>query len=72
MKYSVNAVVVTCNRCELLKQAIDALLNQTYPLNKIVIINNASTDGTKEYLDNVIDDRLIVIHKETNEGGAGG
>ena len=55
MKYSVNAVVVTCNRCELLKQAIDALLNQTYPLNKIVIINNASTDGTKEYLDNVID-----------------
>ena len=38
MNYSVNAVVVTCNRCELLKQAIDALLNQTYPLNKIVII----------------------------------
>ena len=72
MKYSINAVVVTCNRCELLKQTIDALLNQTYPLNKIVIINNASTDGTKEYLDSVIDNRLIVIHKETNEGGAGG
>ena len=68
MKYSINAVVVTCNRCELLKQTIDALLNQTYPLNKIVI----STDGTKEYLDSVIDNRLIVIHKETNEGGAGG
>ena len=57
MKYSINAVVVTCNRCELLKQTIDALLNQTYPLNKIVIINNASTDGTKEYLDSVIDNR---------------
>mgnify|MGYP003219748742 CR=1 FL=1 len=54
MKYSINAVVVTCNRCELLKQTIDALLNQTYPLNKIVI----STDGTKEYLDSVIDNRL--------------
>lgn len=72
MKYTVNAVVVTCNRCELLKKAIDALLAQTYSLNKIVVINNASTDNTKEYLDRLTDDKLVIVHKETNEGGAGG
>lgn len=72
MKYAINAVVVTCNRCELLKQALDALFNQTYILNKIVVINNASTDGTKEYLDSISSEQLVAIHKDINEGGAGG
>ncbi len=72
MKYSVNAVVVTYNRCELLKQALDALFSQTFRLNKIIVINNASTDNTKDYLDNISNEQLVVIHKEINEGGAGG
>lgn len=72
MKYSVNVVVVTCNRCELLKMSIDGLLRQTYRINKIVIVNNASTDGTKEYLDSLKNEHIVVIHKEQNEGGAGG
>lgn len=72
MKYLVNAVIVTCNRCALLTKAIDALLGQTYQLNKIVVINNASTDNTKEYLDSLMDERIVIVHKETNEGGAGG
>jgi len=72
MKHIVNAVVVTCNRCNLLKQAVEALINQTYVLNKIVIINNASSDGTKEYLDSLSYEQLVVIHKDVNEGGAGG
>ena len=72
MKYSVNAVIVTCNRCELLKMSIEALLASKYELNKIVVVNNASTDGTKEYLDSLNQSKLIVMHQEKNEGGAGG
>lgn len=72
MKYNVNAVIVTCNRRKLLQQALESLLNQTYELNKIVVVNNASTDGTKEYLDSLEDEHLVVLHKEVNEGGAGG
>lgn len=72
MKYKVNAVIVTCNRCELLKQAVERLLKQNYELNKIVIVNNASTDGTKEYLDLLDNKKFIILHKEINEGGAGG
>ena len=72
MKYNVNAVIVTCNRRKLLQQSIESLLAQTYPLNKIVIVNNASTDGTKEYLDSIVDERFVMLHKEVNEGGAGG
>lgn len=72
MKYKINAVIVTCNRCELLKRSLESLLNQTYELNKIIIINNASTDGTKCYLDSLNSEVLDIIHKEINEGGAGG
>ncbi|MBI5664288.1 MAG: glycosyltransferase family 2 protein [Nitrospirae bacterium] len=55
------ANVVTYNRKQLLGECIDALLNQTYPLDAIYIIDNASTDGTPEFLKEkgLIDDPLF-------------
>lgn len=69
------AIVVTYNRKELLQECLDALMNQTYPLNKIIVINNCSTDGTdklfeegaKYHVDNI---ELVTTSK--NLGGAGG
>lgn len=73
MKHKVNAVVATCNRCELLKKSLQALQEQTYRLNKIIVINNASNDGTEEYLNSLSDDdQFYIENRETNEGGAGG
>jgi len=46
----VAAVVVTYNRKELLKEAINRLRNQTYSIDKMFIIDNASTDSTPEFL----------------------
>ena len=67
------AVVVTYNRKELLKECIDALLKQEYSECKILIVDNASTDGTKEYIKEYIEENKI-IYKNTgaNLGGAGG
>lgn len=67
-KNDVCAVVVTYNRLDMLKDAIDALKAQDYPCD-ILVINNGSTDGSKEYLDNEIG--IEVIHQK-NIGGAGG
>lgn len=66
---SIAAVVVTFNRITLLQKCIKALYNQTKKLDAIIVINNNSTDGTKEWLDKQND--LIVIHQE-NVGGSGG
>lgn len=63
------AFVVTFNRFELLKRVIECLRSQTYKLEKIVVINNSSTDGTSEWLDQQSD--LYVITQD-NLGGAGG
>ena len=68
MKNRICTVVVTYNRLSLLKDAIDALKAQTEP-SDILVVNNGSTDGTKEFLDEQTE--LLVIHQE-NLGGAGG
>lgn len=73
-KETICAVVVTYNRKILLQQSLDALLLQTTPLDSIIIIDNASNDGTEEllkqnYLPNTIFD---YIRLSENMGGAGG
>lgn len=45
----VAAVVVTYNRKELLAQCIKALLGQQNAVCDILIVDNASTDGTGAY-----------------------
>lgn len=67
------AVVVTYNRKELLKECVEALLKQSYTNCKILIVDNASTDGTKEYIDKYIkNEEVEYINTGSNLGGAGG
>lgn len=40
------AVVVTYNRRELLIECLEALARQTLPVGRVIIVDNASTDGT--------------------------
>ena len=75
MNEKVAAVVVTYNRKILLPECLDGLLNQTAHIDKIIVIDNASTDGTyallkeKGYLENT----NIAYHGLlSNTGGAGG
>ena len=63
------AVIVTYNRRDDLQHCISSLRKQTFRDFDILVVNNGSTDDTKEYLDN--EQELIVIHQE-NLGGAGG
>jgi GT2 family glycosyltransferase len=48
---SVHAVVVTYNRKRLLLDCLEALARQTHPLDGILVVDNASTDGTLEALE---------------------
>ena len=72
---TIAAVVVTYNRKQRLLECMDALLGQTRPLDKVILIDNASTDGTpdllkeKGYLDS---GRLDYVGLPENTGGGGG
>lgn len=72
---STAAVIVTFNRKELLSRCLDAVLGQTRPVDKVFIIDNASTDGTPQflleagYLANPVVEH---VRLPTNTGSAGG
>ena len=75
MKISVAAVVVTYNRKTLLEKCLRAISGQTQPPDRIIIIDNASTDGTQEMLASggwLIRNSVEIIQMSTNSGGAGG
>lgn len=67
------AVVVTFNRKEYLVKNIEALLAQVNAPMDILIIDNASTDGTEETIRHYMDAGQI-LYENTGEnlGGAGG
>ena len=66
-------VIVTYNRINLLKICIEHVLQQTEPIAKIIVINNHSEDGTKEYLSQYeTDHRFCILNLEQNLGGAYG
>ena len=66
---SVLCIVVTYNRLECLKECLSALSRQSCNDFDILVVNNGSTDGTKEFLES--QEGLLTIH-QTNLGGAGG
>ena len=67
----VAAVVVTYNRKELLKENIEALLQQKPLIPDIIIIDNNSTDGTYEAIAPYLRS-INYINTGANLGGAGG
>ena len=70
---SVGAVIVTFNRLDKLKVVLDKVVHQTSPAGWIVVVDNASTDGTAEYLaSDPFHGRLHVISQTHNTGGSGG
>lgn len=65
-----NAVVVTYNRLEHLRTTIVKSLE--FGFDQIVVVNNASTDTTLDYLSSLAHPSIITYTLPTNVGGAGG
>lgn len=67
------AVVVTHNRLEQLRTTLAALFAAApEDLAAILVVDNASTDGTGDWLADQAEARLQVLRLATNTGGAGG
>lgn len=70
----VTSLVVSFNRLETLRQVVDALIDQTRRPDRILVVDNGSTDGSVGYLRSLTTTypELSVIESTTNRGGAGG
>ena len=71
MSDRVCAVVVTFNRQALFRRCLDALLDQSRPPDTILVVDNASSDGTRELLARTFPE-ISTVRLARNVGGAGG
>lgn len=69
-------VIVTYNRLECLKKTLECYSKQTLSPKALIVVNNASTDGTAAFLDTWKSHeekfQKIVVTNNKNTGGAGG
>lgn len=58
----VSVLIPTHNRKDLLRQAVASVLTQTGVDVEVVVIDNGSTDGTREMFAEVDDPRIVYLH----------
>ena len=61
-------VIPTKDRRALLERALGSVFSQSYAAYRVVIINDGSTDDTRDYLDALHNPRVQVIHHEKSLG----
>jgi rhamnopyranosyl-N-acetylglucosaminyl-diphospho-decaprenol beta-1,3/1,4-galactofuranosyltransferase len=66
----VAAVIATFNRLDDLKLCVDAVRAQTSRPDRVIVVDNGSTDGTPDWL--ATQDDLETVAFDRNLGGAGG
>ena len=52
----VTAIITTHNRLELLKRAIKSVYAQTYKEMELIVVDDASTDGTQAYCESLAEE----------------
>lgn len=65
----VSAIITTKNRHELLEKAICSVLSQTEKDVECIVVDDASTDGTRELYENDSRVRYVRIEPEESHGG---
>ena len=66
----ISVIIPTYNRENLIGKAITSALNQTYKNLEVLIIDDGSTDNTKEIIDKFSDKRVKYIKLKENLGGS--
>ena len=54
----VSVIVTTFNRCEMLAETIQSILQQTLSDFELIVVDNMSEDGTLEYISSIQDGRI--------------
>ena len=68
--YAVSIVLPTYNRAYCLRRAIDSVLNQTFRDFELIVIDDGSTDETKELIESYDDPRIVFLHNLENRGAS--
>jgi len=64
----ISVIIPTYNRASTIFDAVQSVLNQTYREIELIIIDDGSTDNTKDIIENISDERLRYIKLKDNSG----
>lgn len=65
----ISVVIPTNNRKHWLCEAIDSVLEQSYPNIELIVVDDGSSDGTSELIKNRYADRLLLLRTEGTSCG---
>jgi len=66
----VSVVIPTFNSSKYLKEAVESVLSQTYPHLELIVVDDGSTDETREALVPFFSDHRVRYFYQENKGGA--
>lgn len=69
-KEEVSIIIPTYNRADSLKKSVASVLEQTYPWFELIIVDDGSTDNTKELVESFGDNRIRYYYAGLNQGAA--
>jgi len=69
-KPTVSIIIPTYNRRQSISRSIESVLNQTYRDFELIIVDDGSTDNTKELVADFNDERIRYVRHEENKGEA--
>lgn len=70
MSELVSIIMPSYNTADLIEETIQSILDQTYTNWELIIVDDCSTDNTREVVEGIGDNRITFIEKETNSGAA--
>ena len=68
-KETVSVTIVTYNSGRFIRRCLESVLDQHYPNLELIVVDNASTDGTTDILE-PFEDRCTIVYNEENIGFA--
>lgn len=70
-QYKLSIIIPCFNEINTIEELINKVKSSPIEHKEIIIIDNCSTDGTKEFLENLKEDELIIVFNKKNIGKGG-
>ncbi|GIV42872.1 MAG: hypothetical protein KatS3mg034_2182 [Vicingaceae bacterium] len=64
----VSVILPVYNAEKYIEEAIKSILNQKYTDFELIVINDGSTDSSKEIISKIKDERIVYVQNDTNQG----